>query len=74
PPVYTLKARSGRMVRALKDNAILNATLAKYNLQPKEFFTFKNDAGDDLNAWMIKPPDFDSSLSYPVYVAIYGGP
>ena len=74
PPVYTLKARSGRMVRALKDNAILNATLAKYNLQPKEFFTFKNDAGDDLNAWMIKPPDFDSSLLYPVYVAIYGGP
>ena len=74
PPVYTLKDRSGRTVRALKDNADLNTTLAKYNLQPKEFFTFTNDAGVDLNAWMIKPPGFDPSNSYPVYVAIYGGP
>jgi dipeptidyl-peptidase-4 len=74
PPLYTLKGRSGRTVRALKDNADLNTTLAKYNLQPKEFFTFTNDAGVDLNAWMIKPPGFDPSQSYPVYVAIYGGP
>ena len=74
PPVYTLKDRNGRTVRALKDNADLNTTLAKYNLQPKEFFTFTNDAGVDLNAWMIKPPGFDPSQSYPVYVAIYGGP
>ncbi len=74
PPVYTLKDRNGRIVRALKDNADLKTTLAKYNLQPKEFFTFTNDAGVDLNAWMIKPPGFDPGQSYPVYVAIYGGP
>ena len=74
PPVYFLKDRNGRTVRGLKDNAELQTTLAKYNLQPKEFFTFTNDAGVDLNAWMIKPPGFNPNQTYPVYVAIYGGP
>ena len=74
PPVYSLKDRNGRTVRGLKDNAELQTTLAKYNLQPKEFFTFTNDAGVDLNAWMIKPPGFNPNQTYPVYVAIYGGP
>ena len=74
PPVYTLKDKNGNVVRNLKDNAPLQETLAKYNMQPKEFFTFTNDAGVDLNAWMIKPPGFSPERQYPVYVAIYGGP
>lgn len=74
PPVYTLRDKSGRVVRNLKDNAALSETLAKYNMQPKEFFSFTNDAGVDLNAWMIKPPGFSPDRQYPVYVAIYGGP
>ena len=74
PPVYTLRDKSGRVVRELKDNAGLKATLGKYFMQPKEFFTFTNDTGVELNAWMIKPPGFNPQQSYPVYVAIYGGP
>lgn len=74
PPVYTLKDKSGRTVRELKDNASLRETLDKYNMQPKEFFTFTNDAGVELNAWMIKPPGFSPDQQYPVYVSIYGGP
>jgi dipeptidyl-peptidase-4 len=27
-----------------------------------------------LNAWMIKPPDFDASRKYPVLIYTYGGP
>lgn len=74
PPVYTLRDKSGRVVRELKDNASLKATMGKYFMQPKEFFTFTNDAGVELNAWMIKPPGFNTQQTYPVYVAIYGGP
>jgi len=74
PPVYTLRNKSGKVVRELKDNAALRETVSKYNMQPKEFFSFTNDAGIELNSWMIKPPGFNPEQSYPVYVAIYGGP
>ena len=74
PPVYTLRNKAGKVVRELKNNAPLKETIGKYNMQPKEFFTFTNDAGTELNAWMIKPPGFSPELTYPVYVAIYGGP
>jgi len=74
PPVYTLRNKSGKVVRELKDNAALRQTVSKYNMQPKEFFTFTNDAGVELNSWMIKPPGFNPEQTYPVYVAIYGGP
>lgn len=74
-PFYiTLHNRKGKLIRVLKDNAELNKKLAQYNLSKKEFFTFENSAGTTLNAWMIKPPSFDESKTYPVYVAIYGGP
>ena len=74
PSVYTLRNRSGQVVRQLKDNAGLVQLMQDYNAQPKEFFTFQNDAGIDLNCWMIKPPQFNPEEKYPVYVAIYGGP
>jgi len=41
---------------------------------PKTFFTFKNASGIPLNAWIIKPPDFDSTKHYPVYMYAYNGP
>lgn len=74
PYYITLKNGRGKTIRVLEDNGRLNATLASYNLQPKEFFTFTNSDGIDLNCWMIKPANFDPFKEYPVYVNIYGGP
>lgn len=74
PYYITLKNGRGKTIRVLEDNARLNATLASYELQPKEFFTFTNSEGIDLNCWMIKPANFDPNKEYPVYVNIYGGP
>lgn len=74
PAVYTLRDRKWKTVRVLKDNADLREQLVLHNVQPKTFFTFRNEAGVDLNCWMIKPADFDPAKKYPVYVAIYGGP
>jgi dipeptidyl-peptidase-4 len=31
-------------------------------------------AGTYLNAWMIRPPDFDSTRAYPLLQYVYGGP
>lgn len=74
PYYITLHDAKGKEIRVLKDNANLKKTVGKYNLTQKEFFTFKNRAGDDLNCWMIKPANFDPNKEYPVLVAIYGGP
>lgn len=74
PPVYTLRDRKWNPVRVLKDNAALREALDRHGVQKKTFFTFRNEAGLDLNCWMIKPPNFDKNKKHPVYVAIYGGP
>ena len=74
PPVYVLRDRKWNVIRSLRDNAGLRETLADYAVSPREFFTFTDDAGEDLNCWMMKPTDFDPAKQYPVYVAIYGGP
>ena len=74
PPVYTLRDRSGTVIRTLKDNASLVEKLKGHDVAEKEFFTFTNDAGVELNCWMVKPNNMDPNKTYPVYVAIYGGP
>ena len=74
PPVYVLRDRNWKQIRMLRDNAGLQKTLADYSVAQKEFFTFVDDAGEELNCWMMKPTDFDSTKQYPVYVSIYGGP
>lgn len=64
----------GKQVRVLEDNTALQKTMKEYNLSKKEFFQFKTSQGIDLNAWMIKPPDFDPNKKYPALVIFYGGP
>ena len=74
PPIFTLRDRNGAVIRELKDNARLRQTMDDYEAVSKEFFTFTNEAGVDLNCWKMLPQDFDATKKYPVYVAIYGGP
>ncbi len=74
PAQFTLHDASGKQIRLLVDNKSLSEKLSKYNLTKKEFFQFKNSDGVDLNCWIMKPKNFDSSKKYPVLVAIYGGP
>ncbi len=75
PPVVSLREGStGKLVKTLEDNAKLRQTLAQYDLGRHEFFTFKNSDGIELNAWMIKPSNFDPAKKYPVLMHVYGGP
>jgi dipeptidyl-peptidase-4 len=52
----------------------LKNTLDSYDLPKKEFLKIENRNGTKLNAFMIKPPDFDPNKEYPVLVHVYGGP
>ncbi|MBI1288616.1 MAG: prolyl oligopeptidase family serine peptidase [Flavobacteriales bacterium] len=74
PPFISLITDKGKQLRVLKDNASLKKMLAEMNLPKKEFFSFTPSHGTSLNAWMIKPANFDPTQKYPVLVLIYGGP
>jgi dipeptidyl-peptidase-4 len=68
------KAPTGELVKVLEDNAALRKKLEDYNIAPKEFMTIKTSENIELNAWMIKPTDFDPKKKYPVFMFLYGGP
>ena len=60
-------------VRTIEDNANGQAQYEALGLNPKEFIKVKS--GDlELDAYMIKPVDFDPSLKYPVIIEVYGEP
>jgi dipeptidyl-peptidase-4 len=40
----------------------------------KEFLTISAADGYGMNAYMIKPPDFDPGRKYPLFMFVYGGP
>lgn len=40
----------------------------------KEFFVLKTAEGNELNAWILKPADFDPSRKYPLLMFQYSGP
>ena len=74
PPVYTLRDRNGKVIRTLKDNEGLRSAMAAHGAVDKEFFTFTNEAGVELNCWKMMPHGHKPGQKHPVYVAIYGGP
>ncbi len=73
PSTISVHTADGGEVMQLVDNAGLKAKLADYKLSQKEFITIRG-VEHDLNAYVIKPPDFDASKKYPVYFEIYNGP
>ncbi|MCB9046905.1 MAG: S9 family peptidase [Chitinophagales bacterium] len=74
PPVYYLRNNSGKIIRTLEDNIKFAIKLQEYALGKVQFTTFKGAKGDDLNAWVITPPDFDKNKKYPVFMHQYSGP
>ncbi|GAC1368177.1 MAG: S9 family peptidase [Hymenobacter sp.] len=75
PPVVSLReGGTGKLVKTLEDNAKLRQALTQYDLGKLEFLTFKTSEGVELNAWMMKPSNFDPAKKYPVLMHVYGGP
>lgn len=74
PPVYEFCSIDGKSIKVLEDNKALRDKMTNYKLSKKTFFKFKNSDGTELNAWMMKPQNFDSTKKYPVYMYAYNGP
>ncbi|WP_264559737.1 S9 family peptidase [Flavobacterium sp. N2270] len=74
-PTYTLnESILGNEVKKIVSNESLENKLAAYNITPKEFFPLITEKGNKLNAWIIKPTDFDTKKKYPVLMYQYSGP
>jgi len=74
PNLATLYDQSGKLIRMLEDNSVLQKLLKDYTISKKEFFTFKTTEGVELNGWMLKPTNFDNSKKYPLLMTQYSGP
>lgn len=53
------------------DNAIASADSTKSNIT---FFTVKTSEGVSMDAWMVKPTNFDATKKYPVVFYVYTEP
>jgi dipeptidyl aminopeptidase/acylaminoacyl peptidase len=51
-----------------------DAFLSRFGLKPGESVTFEGSAGKNVQAWIVKPADFDPKKHYPLLVLIHGGP
>ncbi|MDE0260144.1 MAG: DPP IV N-terminal domain-containing protein [Gammaproteobacteria bacterium] len=75
PPVTALiSLPDHRVVRVLEDNDELRRRAEATISRPTEFLELDIGDGVVMDAWMIKPRDFDPSRQYPVFIYVYGEP
>ena len=72
PAQQRLVSADGKLVRVINENKV--AALSQYKLGKPEFLKVKNRDGFEMEAMMLKPPDFDASKKYPVLQYTYAGP
>lgn len=68
------ETKTRKELRVLQDNAALRGKLAGYSYSPKEFLKIQTASDIELNAWMVKPANFDPNKKYPVLMTQYSGP
>jgi dipeptidyl aminopeptidase/acylaminoacyl peptidase len=66
---HELFAGDGKRITSVCDEFV-----AGRQLSDVERFTATSADGTEVDAWLVRPPDFDESRSYPVLLTIHGGP
>ncbi|SDJ63770.1 S9 family peptidase [Chryseobacterium jejuense] len=74
PQTYVLKDGNGKTVKELQNNNDQLQKLKADNFVEKEFITIPNAVGDQMNAWVMKPKNFDPNKKYPLFMFQYSGP
>ncbi|WP_250252846.1 S9 family peptidase [Chryseobacterium sp. Marseille-Q3244] len=74
PLTYVLKDGNGKAVKELQNNNDQLQKLKADNFVEKEFITIPNAVGDQMNAWIMKPKNFDPNKKYPLFMFQYSGP
>ena len=74
PEIELVHLPEHKSVRTFVDNAELRKKVAALKKQPVEFFRVDIGKGVELDAWCMKPPDFDPQKKYPLFFFVYGEP
>ena len=69
--IALVQPQSGKALVLTKFNA---ARAAQLDLPPIENFWFTSSRGKRIHSFLVRPPGFDSSKKYPLFVVIHGGP
>jgi dipeptidyl-peptidase-4 len=72
PAQTRLYRADGTLERIINENKV--EVLAQYKLSRPEFLKVKTQDNFELEAMMIKPPNFDPNKKYPVMTFVYSGP
>ncbi|MDY7395854.1 S9 family peptidase [Aureibaculum sp. 2210JD6-5] len=75
PPITELiSLPNHEVLKTLVSNSELKQKVSALDRNPMEFFKVSVNDGTSLDAYMIKPTDFDASEKYPVLFYVYGEP
>ena len=74
PSSYVVYDRKGKVVREIETNDELKVEQKNHATTEVEFMILETEPGVELNAWMIKPSNFQANREYPVLMYVYGGP
>ena len=75
PPVTALYNAKGKLLRTLEDNKAVKEKVKDYAIAPREFIQIPAADGKTmLNAWIMKPVQFDANKRYPLLITQYSGP
>ncbi len=78
PTTELIRLPAHTTVRTLVDNAHLKSTVSALAREPVEFTRLDGSRGGEpglsFDAWIMRPPAFDSTKRYPVFFTVYGGP
>ena len=75
PPRTDVVRLSDHSIEFVVDaNEALKRRVVESQLPDHEFFRVDIGEGVELDAWCIRPPNFDSSKKYPLIVFVYGEP
>lgn len=65
---------TGKKIRDINDGSLETELIDTYYFPKKEFISISTRSGLELNAWIIKPHNFNPEKRYPVLFYCYGGP
>jgi dipeptidyl aminopeptidase/acylaminoacyl peptidase len=71
PTLVSVIARTGAATKLSDFN---DAALANLTLGRSESVTYKGANGDDVQMWIVYPPNFTPDRKWPLYLLLHGGP
>ena len=74
PSTVDLCNGKGKLVRNLTMSQGVLDYLETYHYSERELFSFTTSDGQQIDGYLIKPMDFDTTKSYPLLLRVYGGP